>query len=600
MEKENPAAIYASRATQFEGDAERAKEKVKLLTWLRLMAFVGALAGPYWLYDYSGKMAFASGLVFFSVFLWLVRLHQRQNRHLSYLKALVAVNQEEQKVLKGDYTHNSTGEAYWEANHHFAHDLDLFGDGSLFQYLDRTASLLGATRLAHRLKTPWQTPDKIKSQQVAVRELAASLDFRQEFLARGRLAQEKPDDHQQLVDWCADDREVAAGAIYAGLLVLVPVAALICLVAVIAGWLPEISIFYFILFPLGITGLHVRTINRMYLRTHNMMALLQKYATLLSLIEKQTFESKDLSNLQALLKADAAPAGATIKALSDYLSSLDNRNNFIGAILLNGFLLWDIRYTRKVQAWRKVHGKHLLQWLDVLWELDALSSLANYAYNRQDAIYPKIEALRTPIEAHGLGHPLLITNQRVDNDFSLDYRGKFVILTGANMAGKSTFLRTVGVNLILGMMGAPIIAQSASLAPVALFSSMRTTDSLQDNASYFYAELSRLQQMLSVVGQGFPVFIILDEILKGTNSKDKEQGSKKLVRKLVELGGGGIVATHDLALCQLATELPGKIENACFEVDITNDGLQFDYKMRPGVCQNMNASYLMKEMGLID
>lgn len=593
------ASEYQKRATRFKSESEAAKKRATLVGWLRLGAFVAAIVGPWVSYSSSGWLALGLGVGCFVAFLVLVRLNLKLRKHLAYLQALVTINQEEQGVLSGQFSQFSTGDHFLDQEHSYAHDLDLFGSGSLFQYLDRSATLQGQERLAHRLQFPWKSAKRIREQQAAIQELAGELEFRQDFLAIGRLAKEGPKDHEQLIQWCRETKSVASGAVYAVLLYLVPLAALAVTLAVAFDLLPAVALFYFILVPLGITGIHVKAINKQYLKTYTIMELLRKYARLLTLVEEKEFQSTGLNDLKSPLNEPGASAGQAIRQLSEHLASLDNRNNVIGALVLNGLFLWDIRYTRKIQDWQQKNGPKLVVWLEVLQEMDALTCLGNFAYNRPDAIVPNVVDEASQLQTEGMGHPLLISKKRIDNDFSLAYDGRFVILTGANMAGKSTFLRTVGVNLVLAMLGAPVVASKFVFSPVQLFSSMRTTDSLQDSASYFYAELRRLQQMVSLVNQDEPVFIILDEILKGTNSRDKEQGSKALVKRLVELGAGGIVATHDLALCELANTLPNRVFNHCFEVDITDEGLKFDYRLRSGICQNMNASYLMKDMGLI-
>ena len=292
-------------------------------------------------------------------------------------------------------------------------------------------------------------------------------------------------------------------------------------------------------------------------------------------------------------------AGEAIQDLNQILAMLDQRNNILLAIPLNAFLLWDILYTRKLQAWQERYKDVLPHWLSTIAELDALCSLTNVHFNHPEFAVPSLKAEGEDyLTMHGAGHPLLSPKGRVDNDFVLKQEGQFVILTGANMAGKSTFLRTVGVNLILAHAGAPVCAKHMTLKPLKLFSSMRTTDSLQKNESYFFTELKRLKAIVDQLESGEALFIILDEILKGTNSKDKEQGSRAFLEKLLELKATGIVATHDLSLCTMMDEFPDRIRNMRFEIEIDDAGIHFDYLLRDGVCQNLNATFLMKQMGI--
>jgi DNA mismatch repair ATPase MutS len=236
--------------------------------------------------------------------------------------------------------------------------------------------------------------------------------------------------------------------------------------------------------------------------------------------------------------------------------------------------------------------------LNLLGEVDALASLANYAYNNPDHSFPEIIDSGPVIDAVRLGHPLLGRNTRVDNDFSIGSRGQVFIITGANMSGKSTFLRTIALNMVLAMTGAPVCAVEMKFSPVKLFTSMRTTDSLSSNESYFYAELKRLKILKEKLEGGENIFFILDEILKGTNSSDKSSGSLMFLKQLIELGGTGIIATHDISLGGMEKEFPGNVVNKCFEIEIDGQNISFDYILRDGITSKMNAVVLMKQMGI--
>jgi DNA mismatch repair ATPase MutS len=264
---------------------------------------------------------------------------------------------------------------------------------------------------------------------------------------------------------------------------------------------------------------------------------------------------------------------------------------------LNGIFLWDILQMLRLENWQKKNREKAGDWFDVIAETDALNSLANYYFNNDEYIFPEINDGEFSVKAVNLGHPLINKSQLVGNDVDIR-KGEFIIVTGANMAGKSTYLRTVGVNLVLAMAGAPVCAGSYIFRPIRLFTSIRTSDSLTDNESYFYAELKRLKRIIDEIKSGKEVFIILDEILKGTNSKDKHSGSEALLKQLIQYKATGIIATHDVALGILEKTFPENIKNLCFEVDITSDKLTFDYKLRPGVSRNMNATILMRQMGI--
>jgi DNA mismatch repair ATPase MutS len=263
-------------------------------------------------------------------------------------------------------------------------------------------------------------------------------------------------------------------------------------------------------------------------------------------------------------------------------------------------LLWDYICIFRLEKWKAGFKDLFPVWLEMLGEVDALISFSNYAANNPDFTYPAISIDNTVISAKNLGHQLIEANKRVCNDFKLERHGIICIVSGANMAGKSTFLRTIAINFILGMAGAPVCAEKMSFIPLKLFTSMRTTDSLSNNESYFYAELKRLKLLKAKIENGEPVLFILDEILKGTNSADKSLGSKLFLGKMIELGATGLIATHDTSLGELENSWPDQIINKCFEIEIEGENIKFDYKLHNGITRKMNAAFLMKQMGILE
>ena len=324
-----------------------------------------------------------------------------------------------------------------------------------------------------------------------------------------------------------------------------------------------------------------------------------KYIEMLHDIENKDFQSEQLQQLKAGLYFQNQSASQISNNLVKLIAQLDYGRNMVLTLVFNSVFLWDIRCIYKLSKWHQQYHHLLDQWFDVIVEFDALSSFGNYNFNHAGWTLPVPQSSPFIFDAEKLGHPLINPQKRVDNDFILDGSGKLAIITGANMAGKSTFLRTVGINLILAMNGCRVCARLMRFTPIALYTNMRTTDNLMNDESYFYAELLRLQQLLERIRKGEKLFVIIDEMLKGTNSVDKLNGSKELVKQLISLEAVGIVATHDLKLTELAGQFPDSIQNQCFEVQLANDDLSFDYCLRPGVTQTMNATFLMKKMGII-
>jgi DNA mismatch repair ATPase MutS len=317
-------------------------------------------------------------------------------------------------------------------------------------------------------------------------------------------------------------------------------------------------------------------------------------------VENTNFKSGYLIDIQKRLVAEEGkiPSKA-IHQLSLILNYMDSNLNILVSVILNGLFMFNLHLLLKVEKWKKQNQENVPNWFESIATFDALSSLANFAYNYPLYAYPEPVTTDYKFAAENLGHPLIPYEHRVANDIQINGWNQFAIITGANMSGKSTFLRTIGVNYILAMAGAPVCATKLSFYPIQIHSSIRTSDSLTRNESYFYAELKRLKQIIDELESGKKKLIILDEILKGTNSKDKQAGSIALIEQLLHYKSVGLFATHDLMLGELATRFPGQVNNLCFEIQIENDKMLIDYKLHDGVCKNLNATYLMKNMGIL-
>jgi DNA mismatch repair ATPase MutS len=320
---------------------------------------------------------------------------------------------------------------------------------------------------------------------------------------------------------------------------------------------------------------------------------------MLKSFDNEFFKSDILQNIKKNVSGSGISAGVSVQKLGRLINSFDYRLNMIVSVILNGLLLWDFQCLNRLEKWKSEYKAYFMNWLEMLGQIDAYISLGNFAANNPEYVYPSISADNNFFSSIELGHPLIDEQVRVCNHFDIRQKGTTIIITGANMSGKSTFLRTLAVNYILAMTGAPVCAKKFIFKPVKLFTSMRTEDSLSDNESYFYAELKRLKQLKLLVDNNEPLFFILDEILKGTNSADKSLGSKMFLTKLIEQGGTGVIATHDISLGELEKSFPEKITNKCFEIEIDNGKISFDYILRQGITGKMNAGLLMKQMGIV-
>jgi DNA mismatch repair ATPase MutS len=315
-------------------------------------------------------------------------------------------------------------------------------------------------------------------------------------------------------------------------------------------------------------------------------------------IEQFNCNSIYLQQVKKIFDHPSHKASGQIKSLGRILERLDYRLNFIVFIPLNTFLFWDLQQVFALEKWKENNRHTISDWFKGLAEMEATCSLANCSFNHPEWAFPVFSEKDAVFEAAELGHPLLPPSKRIDNSFFTSGKGQLNLVTGSNMAGKSTFLRSIGVNIVLAMAGAPVCARSLQLSPLKVMSSMRISDNLEESTSTFYAELKKLKEIIEAVNRNEKVFLLLDEILRGTNSADRHAGSKALIKQLIHHQAAGVMATHDLELAKLATEFPGNIQNYHFDVQVANEELFFDYKLKQGVCQSMNASILMKKIGI--
>ena len=594
---ETIAADYRRRAAQAENNVRSVQQQIYRISLLRVVLFVGGIAGAICL-RHEGWMVWGGVLAVTHLpFLALVKYHNRLFHRKDYLEKEAEVNRQELAALDYDTSAFADGNEYTDPSHLYAFDLDVYGPRSLFQYLNRTCTQPGHTRLAAWLGQHLEHKADIEARQEAVRELCAMADFRQQFRVTGLLHKGKSADEDELRAWATSPSLFRSRPLLRALPYLVGSVNLICLVLVIAGVLSgtawAVLWIGFAMLSFIFTG-QVTRIQNVYGKK---LQILGTYARLLRLMDRQTWHAPLLQDIQQ----ESGNASHAILRLNKLMNELDQRNNYLMYTVLNGTFFWELWQMMRIERWKEQYAASLPGWLNAIGRTDALLSLATFAYNHPDYTYPTLTDATEhsfTFRATALGHPLMHRDRCVRNDFRMEQQPEFIIITGANMAGKSTYLRTVGINFLLACIGAPVCATQMELTPVRLVTSLRTSDSLTDNESYFFAELKRLKLIIDKLKAGECLFIILDEILKGTNSTDKQKGSLALIRQFMSLQANGIIATHDLALGTLADLFPDRIRNYRFEADITGDTLTFSYRLRPGVAQNMNACFLMQRMGI--
>ena len=536
-------------------------------------------------------------LIGIAIFLFLVSKHTDLQHKKNKIQSLININETEIKVLNNDKTELDLGNEYKNSQHEFSYDIDLFGNGSFFQYLNRTSIKSGKDKLAKILSE--NTIDNIENKQKGLKELANKAKWRQNFSATASLVNVDTKD-RLIVDWLQNHKNLLPKFIaYLPLLFFGISISLFALNYFSIIGFGILIVWFFV--GLGITGLFLKKTSILYQNSNLAKNTFKQYHQLLLQIEKEEFTSDILKEKQEQIKTENKKASAIFNDFSKTLDAFDQRNNIIFGIFGNAFALWDIKQSYKIELWIEKYHNQVEKWFEIIAFFDAQNSLANYVFNHPKHSFPKITNNNDfTIKAKQLGHPLLNKEKRIDNDFTIDSK-EFFIITGANMAGKSTFLRTVSLSIVMANIGLPVCAKSFVYKPIHLITSMRTSDSLTDDESYFFSELKRLKFIVDAINPKTATkqyFIILDEILKGTNSKDKAIGSRKFVEKLVKSNSTGIIATHDLSLCEITNELP-QVKNYYFDAEIINDELHFDYTFKDGICQNMNASFLLKKMEIV-
>ena len=587
----NPNSFYKSQLDKHRLDVKALSKKLLGLSTLRLLVFFATTTGLYFTFN-QWQFALIITVAGIILFIYLLSNYTDTKSKRNLNKALVDINEEEIKIASGNFHHRKEGLQFQEPNHFYSLDIDLFGRGSFFQFINRTSINEGTDTLVNELTA--NNINNIVSRQEAIKELASKPEWNQHFSAIATLINvETP--AVKIIDWLKNYQPFLSKAMrWFPLAFTITSIGLFGLLFfnIIGGSL----LGFWLLFGLLITGKYVKKTNGLTSKTDKAKSTFSQYALLLDLIENEKFTSELLQQKQQQINSEEDKASAIFASFSKALDALDNRNNLISAIFGNGFLLSDIKNTYRVEQWIKKYKNKVADWFEVVSFFEAYNSLGNFAFNHPNYVFPKITDNKTVINAQDLGHPLLDIDKRIDSDLVINEQ-QFFIVTGANMAGKSTFLRTVSLHIVMANVGLPVCAKTSEYSPVKLITSMRTTDSLTDDSSYFFSELTRLKQIVDAIVKE-PYFVVLDEILKGTNSTDKAIGSRKFVEKLVASNATGIIATHDLSLCKIEKEL-NEVKNYYFDVEIINDELYFDYTFKVGVCQNMNASFLLKKMKII-
>ncbi|WP_018343812.1 MutS-related protein [Cytophaga aurantiaca] len=587
---------YTGLKDQYANELSALKQTHAWISMIRIALVLIALVCFYFFITSLEFIPFAIGIVSIIVFPFILVWHRKKSSEILFKETLSTILLEEIAYVEHKELPFKSGIEYNDISHPYTFDLDIFGTKSLFQHLNRTATYLGQTNLAESLQNILPNTE-IQRNQEAIKELSGKLEWRLEILARAKIANDNKEVYNSIVGWTSE--KAATVPLYIRIASFVLPVALITLLIVSAfsdsGIYLNIVEALFVV-NLMIIGFQHKIIKSELVHADKIETLLKQYSLILQKIETEEFDSSKLKNLKQNLIHTDKSASEHLSILSKLFARVETIQNAVGSVFMNGFFLYHIHGLHALLKWKAAHADKVVQWISVIAEIEMLNSYANHAYNNPGFIFPELNE-EHKIELKETGHPLIDEKKRICNDVSF-HDGSFIILTGSNMSGKSTFLRTLGINMVLTGAGAPICAASATTHPLSVIVSMRLSDSLSDSESYFFAEVKRLKQLMSALDQQ-TCFVLLDEILRGTNSDDKRSGTIEVIKKILAKRGIGIVATHDLEVCNTTLQYPEQLSNKCFEVEITNDELVFDYKLREGICKNKSATFLMKKMGVI-
>ena len=593
----DPKTIYLKRLDDLKTQQKKLLKLKSVFGVIRFGSIAALIAAFYFLWSFGMIWVCTAGILLLFIFIQLVYKDLANKAAIKHLGHLIAINEAEVNAIDGDYFQFGDGAAYLPKEHFYASDIDIFGQASLFQFVNRTTSDMGAAQLANWLLNPAK-PEDIIERQAAIREIKDKMLWCQEIQAFGKEKNIQLSTYERLMAWLHEPTLFLQFRHWQWLRYLLPAIILLVVSSAIAEWIP-MNIMYLFLLLYAVLAFQInKYIAPVHEKLSKMVDEMDALSISVAAIEKEKFVSPLSIKLQQNFMQGSETASLKIKKLKKILDKLDIRYNIVLSAPLNLLLLWNLQHVIELEKWKKQHVGDVDSWFHTLGIFETLISFAVMHFNNPGWCFPILHDKHFFMESTELGHPLINEIKRVNNFIQIENRGELMLVTGSNMAGKSTYLRSVGINIVLAMTGAPVCAASLRLSPVQLISSMRIADNLAESTSTFYAELKKLKTVIDEVNQGKKVFILLDEILRGTNSLDRHTGSVALIKQLIKHEAAGIIATHDLALAEIKNEFPTNILNYHFDVQVNKDELFFDYKLKPGVCTSLNASILMKKIGI--
>lgn len=590
---------YVKTKKENEKLSQDLKKNISQISYFRLAAFVIGLFVSVYTYAIEQQVISAVvTLLWIGLFIYLVKLHEKAIQRKNFTDTLVKINERAIDRIEDNWNKfQDNGEEFGQEEHPYSGDLDIVGHNSLFQWINSSATYFGRLRLKDYLLKPLKSKDQIKERQEAVKELAKEIEIRQRVNAEAMLISGQSTNPEDLIKWA--ERPQKEGGSLAEKLITNLLTLAFFTIIFLAIFTETVTYKAF----LAVTALNLAVL---YLGNkkggpildtiHQYKTGIRTYENIIRAIEEGNFSSQSLKKIQRKLytkeNKKASELISELKAISNLIS--DRRN--MAYIIINIAFMWDFRCITMLSKWKSKNGKYLKSWLEVIGEFEALSSFANIAFENESWCFPDLHEEGMILKAENLGHPLL-GQRRVCNNITIKDKGSVLLITGSNMSGKSTFLRTVGINLVMSYCGAPVCASSFTASIMNVYSCMRVSDNLEKSISSFYAEILRIKMIVNASKGNNKIFFLLDEIFKGTNSIDRHLGASMLIKQLSKSGASGMVSTHDLELGDLEKEM-AKLSNYHFQEHYENGDLRFDYKLRRGISTTRNAMHIIKMAGI--
>jgi hypothetical protein len=597
MQNSGPLNIYKEHLALLDNKTRNLLKKKDRLAWLRFFSLAAAVMAPWQLWPLNWILALIVSILFIAFFIFFVTRDINNRESIENTKRLVEINEDEINILDHHFTNRPDGQSFQPEHHDYANDLDLFGKASLYQYINRTHSEQGNKLFADWLLGPSQT-HLIKGRQEAAKELSSTIFSLQQLRSYSIANPVTIASEKKVIKWLQQQNKLRASIVWRSIRFIIPAAALTMLLLYMFSVISS-SLFYpLLLLFFGITFGVTKHLMPDYALLNKIVPELETLFQSMRWIETYKAKTGLIQTLQENLRTGTQNASGSILQLKKILERLDYRYNPLVHVPLNIFLLWDLQQLFALEKWKSGKATTVAQWFHVLAEMESLVTLATICFNHPQWSFPQLSSEHGVFMAKEMGHPLIPVEKRVNNSFAVKGSQQLSLITGSNMAGKSTLLRSAGINVVLAMMGSPVCATELIVSNMKVISSMRVSDNLEENTSTFYAELKKLKQIIDAVNNHEKVFLLLDEILRGTNSADRHAGSMAFIKQLVKEKGFALVATHDLELTKLAEEFPLDIHNYHFDVQVTGEELYFDYVLKEGICRSMNASLLMKKIGI--